>query len=131
MAITFHASLLSYDTKFGTVPLYIGEVPGLSGPNWSNDNARRMLQLLGLPFENDSLAGQQSIHEVLRAITYTKSRFEDLAPAYTRESSDTSGSGARVIGFGLDIEGIEERLDTFTQFVTRALQGGAKTIYWC
>jgi hypothetical protein len=131
MPITFHASYVNNKVGNGHIPFYIGEMFWVSGPNWSNANTRRMLQLLGLPFRED-LSGNASIHKVLRELTYVRTKFNELAPKYVcRGGTEHICGRCALMVAELTLDDIKSKLEEFNSFAVRALQDGAKSIYWC
>lgn len=120
MTITFYAS---YSEAKDPRKDYIDSI---EGPNWTYDNAHRMLGLLGLPYRMVELTGEVSIHDALRAVIRAKALFDELAPMYEREEVREK----RYIGFALDRDGLKMRLEQFAEFAKLALEAGANSIYW-
>ena len=121
MSVTFYASRDEVDSG---VKYYMERI---TGPNWSNMNARAMLAFLGM--ENDEpngLTGAVSIPEARRAVIKARALFEKRAPKFARETIDEGN----FISVGLSVENIEYRLDDFERFVGDAEKAGAKSIYW-
>jgi hypothetical protein len=105
--------------------------------NWSNGNARLVLNLLG--FSGDDLYGEATIVECRRAVMRARSR---NAEQYTRpeeivydaprvnEDGTVELRPVRVYSFGLDAPGVCERMEAFAAFVEVAAKLGATHIHW-
>lgn len=110
-------------------------IKGLDGPNWANGNARFLLPLLGLPYDPalDYLDGAVPIADARRAAVRARSVGDQKVQQFTRPAEEYGGPGTghcRVIECGIDEEGIRYRLNAFVEFVDKAVEAGAKTIYW-
>lgn len=119
MSVSFYASKEEPEVGYHE---YIREIDRV---NWANMNARAMLRFLGLP-ENDELHGQVPLHVARRAFMTAKSQFDRRAPEIVRPTEICN----RYVIYGLDMNGIGERLDQFGAFLELAMLAGAKTIYW-
>lgn len=109
--------------------------------NFNNSNAAAVLRALRLPIGNarDGLVGSCSIPEMRRALI--RARSSSLAP-FTRESSVEYGAPRevepgvviarplRAASTGLDVDGLQDRLDQIERLVYRAAAAGAKEIRW-
>lgn len=121
MTISFYASLQDVDSQEKT---YIRDV---EGPNWSQGNARLLLQLLGLKFDESSLCGQASLPEARRAVIRGVNIARTSLQKYVRPAEQLSD---RAFVCGLDEEGIKYRIIAFADFVDDATIAEAKSIYW-
>ncbi len=108
-------------------------------PNFSNTNARAVLDLLGLPFEDGT--GAAAISDVRRAIMRARATFEKRAPALVREDEVQYGRPVdrggvvelrplRMLSFGLDAEGLRSRLELVAAYVERVAARGATHLSW-
>ncbi len=114
----------------------------LRGPHdfvWSNDNARAMLQLIGLP-ASEHLEGEAPVAEVRRAILRARAGFDRFGPSLVRPTvrvpigrkrpDGTIEIRAGYTNHGLDLTGLEERLDMFAAAVEALASLGATHIAW-
>jgi hypothetical protein len=105
--------------------------------NLANDNAARLLAILGLPCDED---GEVTIAESRRALMRARAR-QDLS-LFTREGKTVYGAPraqedgsvelrpVRAQSFGLSAEGLRDRIERFGTFVEEAAARGARTIFW-
>jgi hypothetical protein len=93
--------------------------------NMSNANARALLGLLGLPF-NDGY-GAASVVDVRRAIMKARALFEKKADAFTEGPLDESNYHFG----GISKDYLRMRLDDLSSTVETLAGMGATIIYWC
>lgn len=108
--------------------------------NLANDNAARLLSLLGLG--RDDLIGNLDLPSARRAVIRAKAQFNRRAPALVRPEErlygapHTQSDGTvelhplRVVSQGLSADQLYARLITFEQLIVEASQQGATHIHW-
>lgn len=92
---------------------------------WANDNARRVLDMLGLDGSDPGVTGMLSLAEARRAVMRGRARNSRNVSQLTREATD-----GRIISPELNETDLRERVEKFAQFVEQAAERGATTIYW-
>lgn len=121
MSVTFYGSFQEIGSRNMTY------IRGLEGPNWTYGNAKLLLDLLGLPYDTaDGVTGVVHISDARRAAIRGANACDKRVRSATRPVTITK----RYIECGLDEEGIRYRVNAFVEFVEKAWQMGARSIYW-
>jgi len=119
VTISFYAS----HDEIKNVKSYIRE---LEGPNWSNDNASRMMDLLQLGNKGLWESDPVDLPIAFRAVIKARAKFNKIAKHYTRDEVREE----RYYVQGLTENDLLCRLNQFEDFLIEARKIGAKTIYW-
>lgn len=151
MSISFNAldsnnaQILDFGRGPFTAPALL-DIEGweFGGPNFHNAGGAVIIHILSEATDRalDTVSGQVTIHEALRALMAAGHLFDRLAPQHVVEPSVVHGAPrtnedgtvelrpVRLIDCGLSLEGIERRFDELVSFVDLAAQAGATDISW-
>lgn len=105
--------------------------------NLANSNARALLQAMGL--DSEELYGECSIADARRAIMRARNtdvsdftRAEEIVHGKPREDAEgvIQLRPVRMVSFGLDVHGLNDRIDRFADMVEEGARKGARGIFW-